>query len=243
MNDTLRRALADAEISADQVAKKLDVDPKTVRRWIAGRIPYPGNRARLAGLVGRDIRELWPDPMSRTRLSGPPSPEILATYPHRWAVPREAWGQLFGSASREIGVLAYAGLFLAEDVGLLRTLAEKARDGVVVRILLGDPESPHVAKRGTDEGIGDTLAARIRNALVLYRNLRDQDGVEVRLHCTTLYTSIYRADDQLLINPHIYGVPASHAPVLHLRRASDGDMASTYLDSFEQVWESASLLT
>ena len=38
---------------------------------------------------------------------------------------------------------------------------------------------------------------------------------------------------------HAYGIAASHAPVLHLRRAEDGDMASTYLESFEHVWSGA----
>ncbi|MFB4308949.1 hypothetical protein [Actinomadura sp. GTD37] len=55
----------------------------------------------------------------------------------------------------------------------------------------------------------------------------------------SLYNSMYRADDDLLINPHAYGIAASHAPVLHLRRGEDGDMASTYLESFERVWASA----
>lgn len=238
MNEPLRRALADAGLSQEQAAKKLDVDPKTVYRWIAGRSPYPGNRARLAELLGRDEDELWPQPIPKT----PTPPEVVTTYPHRWAVPREAWGGLFASARQHIGVLVYSGLFLAEDVGLLRTLANKARHGVMVRILLGDPGSPHVAQRGADEGLGDDLAARIRNTHVLYRDLCDEDGVEIRLHRTILYASIYRADDQLMVNPHIYGMPASHAPVLHLRKTSDGDMASTYLDSFETVWDGASPL-
>jgi predicted metal-dependent hydrolase len=53
-----------------------------------------------------------------------------------------------------------------------------------------------------------------------------------------LYNSIYRADDDLLINPHAYGIAAAHAPVLHVRRVQDGGMASTYLESFERVWMS-----
>jgi hypothetical protein len=158
-------------------------------------------------------------------------------------VPREAWEQLFGSAEREIGILVYAGLFLSEDVGILRTLADKARTGVAVRILLGDPEGPHVGERGADEGVGDALAAKIRNALVFYQPLSHTTRVEIRLHRTTLYASIYRADDELLVNPHIYGVAASQSPVLHLRRTKDVDMASTYLDSLERVWANAAPLT
>ncbi|MFG2014204.1 hypothetical protein [Actinomadura geliboluensis] len=83
------------------------------------------------------------------------------------------------------------------------------------------------------------MAAMIRNALVRYRALRDVDGAEIRLHDTVLYNSIYRADDNLLINPHAYGIAASHAPVLQLRRSGDGDMSSTYLESFERIWSTA----
>jgi hypothetical protein len=86
------------------------------------------------------------------------------------------------------------------------------------------------------------MAAKIRNALVLYQPLRDLDGVEFRLHETVLYNSIYRADDQVLANTHIYGFTAAQAPVLHLRRVAGGSMVSTYLDSFERVWDGATPL-
>ena len=41
-----------------------------------------------------------------------------------------------------------------------------------------------------------------------------------------LYNSIYRADDQLLVNTHIYGIMANNAPVFHLRKIPGGEMAS-----------------
>ena len=98
--------------------------------------------------------------------------------------------------------LAYAGLFLAEDMGSCAR-AERARNGVSVRILLGDPDGTCVAERGSDEGVGESVAARIRNALVHYQALRDVEGAEIRLHDTVLYNSIYRADDDLLINARL----------------------------------------
>jgi hypothetical protein len=82
------------------------------------------------------------------------------------------------------------------------------------------------------------MAARIRNALVLLRPLFAVDDVEAWLHHTVLYNSIYRADDEMLVNPHVLGMAAAYAPVLHLRRSA-GDLISTYIDSFERVWESA----
>ena len=83
------------------------------------------------------------------------------------------------------------------------------------------------------------MAAKIRNALALYRPLRGVGGVEFRFHRTVLYNSIYRADDQVLVNTHVYGFPASQAPVLHLRQVAGGEMVNTYLNSFDRVWDSA----
>ncbi|MFD2357318.1 hypothetical protein ACFSTC_60655 [Nonomuraea ferruginea] len=81
-----------------------------------------------------------------------------------------------------------------------------------MRILLGDPDSAEVAQRGADEESGDGLAAQIRNALVLYRPISGLDNVEIRMHRTVLYNSIYRADDEYLINTHVYGTRAKQRP-------------------------------
>ena len=54
-----------------------------------------------------------------------------------------------------------------------------------------------------------------------------------------LYNSIYRFDDEMIVNPHVYGKIAAHAPALQLRRLSAGDLFTTYEDSFTAVWEGA----
>jgi hypothetical protein len=227
-----------ARLREDDIAAQLGVDPKTVRRWLSGRVPYPHNRAALAELVEADEGDLWPD--AGGLLAARARPEELGTvYPHRCAVPREAWTRLFGSAEQEIGILAYSALFLAEDTGILRIIADKGRAGVSVRIALGDPDGANAAQRGDEEGIGDAMAAKIRNALTLYRPLGTVENIEIRLHRTMLYNSIYRADDQLLVNQHTYGTPAAQAPVFCLSDADSGEMAALYLDSFERVWVSS----
>jgi hypothetical protein len=242
VNEPLRQALLKARLREGDVAAHLSVDPKTVRRWLNGRMPYAHNRAAVAELVGADEGDLWPTaggPLAlRTR------PEELGTvYPHRWAVPRDVWEQLFGSAECEIAILAYSALFLAEDAGLLQILADKGRAGVAVRIALGDPEASSVAVRGEEEGIGYAMSAKIRNGLVLYRPLGTFENIEIRLHRTVLYNSIYRADNRLLVNQHIHGVPAAQAPVFCLNDIGSSEMAMLYLDSFERVWANAPQLT
>jgi hypothetical protein len=63
--------------------------------------------------------------------------------------------------------------------------------------------------------------------------------VKARYHETPLYNSIYRFDDEMLVNLHCYGFPAAHNPVLHLRRLSGGDLFDTYADSFDRVWSTS----
>ena len=153
--------------------------------------------------------------------------------------PRDTWEHFFSQAEREIGALVYSGMFMAEDLGVRRLFADRARAGVRVRLLLGDPDSRNVAERGEAEGIDEGMAAKVRNSIVLFGKLLAEPNVELRLHGTVLYNSIYRADDQLLVNTHIYGVMANNAPVFHLRKISGGEMTSTYIESFERVWDGA----
>jgi hypothetical protein len=238
LNESLRQAMLRARLREDDVAARLEVDPKTVRRWLDGRVPYPNSRAALAHLVGADEADLWPD--AGGPLSGRSHPgELAAVYPHRWAIPRDTWAHFFESAEHEIGILAYSALFLAEDAGLLDIVAHKAACGVRVRLALGDPDSDCVAERGQEEGIGDAMAAKVRNALTLYRPLLEYANVEVRLHQTILYNSIYRADSQLFVNQHAYGIPAAHSPVYCFRQTGSGEMTTAYLESIESIWLTA----
>jgi transcriptional regulator with XRE-family HTH domain len=237
VNEPLRRALLRARLREDDVAARLGVDPKTVRRWLNGRVPYVNNRTALADLLGANEADLWPGAGGPLAERVRPA-ELGAIYSHRWSVPREVWIRFLASAEHEIGILDYSALFLAEDAGILHTLADRGRAGVTVRIALGDPDSRHLAER-CEEGICDAMPAKLRNALLLFRPLREVENIEIRLHQTVLYNLIYRADDQFLVNQHVYGVPAADCPVFSIRKAEDDDMFRGYLSSFQHVWSVA----
>lgn len=242
-NERLRAALLERGVTLDALAAVAEVDAKTVERWITkNRLPYRRHRYAVAAHLGMDETYLWPDALSPEQAVGASESEIVTIYPHRWAVPNEMWRHMFETAERDIGVLVYSGLFLAEDSSVHRVFRAKADAGVKVRILLGNPDSPHVAQRGADEGVDEAMAGKIKNALVLYKALRRIDAIEFRLHDTILYNSIYYADDQLLVNTHIFGLTAALAPVLHLRKVAGGSMVNNYLDSFDRVWDSATPL-
>ena len=239
-NERLRALLLERGETPAKLAEAVQVDAKTVERWITkGRVPYRKNRYDVAAFFGVDESYIWPDALDRDQVMAVSEGEILAVYPHRTEVPRDVWGHLFSQAEHEIGVLVYSGLFLSEDAGVQRILNDKAKAGVRVRILLGDPASQVVADRGEDEGVGDAQAAKIRNALAMYRPLRVVESVEFRFHRTVLYNSIYRGDDQVLVNTHIQGLSAPYAPVWHLRKLAGGQLTGMYIDSFERVWETA----
>ena len=97
-------------------------------------------------------------------------------------------------------MLAYSAFWLTEDAAFLRLVREKSAAGVPVRFMLGDPDSAAVAQRGADEGIGAAMGSKVRNALLNYAGLFGLPGIEFRLHGTTLYNSIYRTDDEMLVN-------------------------------------------
>lgn len=241
-NDRLRDALMCADLTPEDVAPRLNVDPKTVERWITtDRTPYPKHRHKLAVILHQDEAYLWPDAVPGNRAVEINEAEIVRTYPHRNAIPPELWDQLLTQAQKTIDILVYVGMFLTEKPELPATLREKASNGATIRMLFGDRDSPAVIQRSEDEGIGSrTISAKIDHALAYFRPLSDVDGIHIRTHGTVLYNSIYRFDDEMIVNPHVYGKMASHAPALHLRRLSAGTLFTTYANSFDAVWSQAS---
>lgn len=240
-NERLRDALNSAGLSASDIAAELGVDPKTVERWISqGRLPYPKHRNKMAAILRENESYLWPNAVPDERRTEVSESELVRVYSRRAEILREGWTRLIDLASDEIDILVYAGLFFPEQQPeLAQILCDKVRDGARVRILMARPDGEHVLRRGIEEGIGDAVVARVHNALSFYRPHAEHNCIEVRLHDTTLYNSIFRFDNEMLVNAQVFGLPAAHAPVLHLRKLSGGELFSIYQDSYDKVWESA----
>jgi hypothetical protein len=166
--------------------------------------------------------------------------ELVAIYPDRASVPRETLLRLLTGAQQHVDLLMRSGTFFAhKQPRVTAMLAVRMRAGVHVRLCLGSPTGESVAVRDREEGLAGTLAAKVRASQAYYYELAGQDGCEIRLHDTTLYASIFRYDDQVLINPHLYGQPASLNPMFHFRRLDGGSLFDHYLGGFERVWETA----
>jgi transcriptional regulator with XRE-family HTH domain len=235
-NERLRAAMADAQVTVDDVAAATEVDPKTVQRWLSGRRPYSRHRWRVAKLLGDDEQYLWP-PDATMDAEAACTEEIVAAYPHRALLPPASWWRMFEGASERIDLLGYAMLHLPDQhPDLMRLLDDKGVHGCKIRIALADPEAPTVVQRDDEERLEEGLLHRIRTSIKYYGELGDAAGVELRLHGTPLYNSVFRFDNEMLVTPHLYRLPGSKAPLLHLRRRNPGGMFDTFADHFDRVW-------
>lgn len=235
-NDRLRAALRGARFSEADFAEELGVDPKTVQRWITkGRTPHRATALRAAKLLEVPPAWLWPELDSADASAG--GGEVVAFYPHRSNVPKSMWLEMISGLRERLDLLSYASLFLPEDNPEAITLIKhKAESGVAVRIALGDPTSHAITRRGQEERMPDGIPGRVRMALAYYQPLVGVPGVEFHLHSTTLYNSIFRFDDEMLVNQHVYGTYGYLAPILHLRRSENSNLFDTYVRSFDLVW-------
>lgn len=233
-NERLRRSLLRAGLDISGLAETAQVSTKTVERWLREEaVPYPGTRYRVAVILQEDESYLWPEAVDKGFLAGA---ELLATYPRRSDVPRHLWTELLRQTTRNVDYLAFAGPLLAEKhPNWIPLLSSRAEAGARVRLLLGDPHGHHLASRDSDE-IGGGVAGRVAAVLSYYRPLAGR--IAIRMHDTPLYNSIYRFDDNMIVNTHVYGILAAYTPTMHLRWL-DGAYFDTYLESIQRVWASA----
>ncbi|GAB2500733.1 helix-turn-helix domain-containing protein [Nocardiopsis aegyptia] len=244
-NERLRIALARSGHTAASLAQQVGTDPKTIERWVnKGRVPRLRNAHAVARVLGVEVRHLWPTLNGRSEVSGPVGSDLVAVYRQRSDVPIETWKTMFDQATESVDIMVYAALFLHEQIsdwnGLLRS---RARAGVRIRILIGDPACDAVRTRGEEEAFGHGIESRCRLAHMHYRPLLGVDGVDIALQATTLYNSVYRADGEMYVNTHIYGMNAYGNPLFHLHRMTDNGLFDAHAASVDAVWCTARPLT
>lgn len=227
--------MAAAGVTVEQLAERVGYHPKQVGRWVSGgQVPRrAGAKADVARVLGRNVADIWPH-LSHETAGG----EIVQSWPRRADAPADYWWTLLTSADDHLDLVAYAALFLPEQhPRLIPMIREKAAGGCEVRIALVDPECQLVADRAVEEGM--PLVERVRYGLRYFEPLADVDGVEIRLHETPLYASVFRADDQAFWTPHLYGIPGPFAPLLYVRRIDDHGIHASLVGHIDRVWETA----
>lgn len=246
-NIALQEAMRAKRMSARKLADLIKVAEKTVRRWLADadRKVQDFNAYAVADVLGCAPHDLWPsqyqpEPATQRPADAAPMTFNPTVYPTRTQVPITVWQDHFANASESIDILVFAATFLFDTLdGFTTTLADAAQRGAQVRFLVGDPGGDNMILRGEEEGIGDSVSARSRNSVELLTPHLHTPGLQVRTHATTLYTSIFRADNDMIINFHVYGSPGRENPVMLLSRTQSPRLWATFEQAFTRVWDHA----
>ena len=124
-----------------------------------------------------DESYIWPDALGRDEVAAVSESEVVAVWPHRWAVPRDTWGHLFSQAEREIGVLVYAGHVHGRGhracSGCLADGPGPGSGSGCCWVTRTAATWPSAAKTRAS---ARRVAAKVRNALVLFRPLLAERG-------------------------------------------------------------------
>lgn len=237
-NEALRSAMAGARLTTDALAVRLEVDPKTVDRWVAGgRVPHARHRFAAAEALGVDAEVLWPQAIRETIKTGADR-EIVTAYPHRSSMPRSLWRELITGAAQTLLFAGYTSYFLWLDIPNLRAiLKRKVESGASVQFLLGDPDSPVTAERERVEAAALTVSTRIR--VTLDHLARVGAPVDVRLTDRHISSSVWRFDHEMIFCTHLADLLGHDSPTFHLkRRAADG-LFDRYGEHAAYLWDTA----
>jgi transcriptional regulator with XRE-family HTH domain len=153
-NERLRNAIAEAGIDTDELARRIEVDAKTVGRWLSGRTPHPRHRARVAQLLDRREHELWPE-TALPPVDDDARREIVGTYARADDVNGPEWRALLRQASDSIELLGLSLIDVLPAAGVTDALAAKAGSGCGVRILISAADSVWVTTAAQQLGQHD----------------------------------------------------------------------------------------
>ena len=206
-------------MTAAALADAVQVDPKSVSRWLAeDRIPHPPTRQKVAATLQQQETFLWPELLADSDGCTSGLVDIERVWPTRSSISSEIWHALFSKATEQLDILVYAGAFLIETLDLADVLAWKVSTGTRIRVLVADPHSAAVGLRAAELSLA-WLPQRCQSTLDYLRRV---DGIRLRPHGASHYASLFRFDDLLLANTHAYGIWACHSPVLEVHKSSSG---------------------
>jgi transcriptional regulator with XRE-family HTH domain len=220
-NEHLRTAITRSGLTLEEFADIVGVDVKTVQRWLAGRIPYPRHRARVAGALDTTEHALLPDtvPVPTTteehELTTPLTGDALAGYGHATDSAAPNTAALLSTAVERIEIAIPN---LASQPGLVELFRTSATNGRQARIIIEDP----------DEQVEPLLGI---------------DAIEIRASPAGENHILYRADDEMLLVLTRIGSASVSPPIIHLRRQADGGLFDRLADDFDDRWLEATPLT
>ncbi|WP_249019475.1 helix-turn-helix domain-containing protein [Conexibacter sp. S30A1] len=218
-NENLQNALHQAGLTIEAFARVINVDPKSVGRWVSGNtIPYPRHRQAIARALDLDEHELWPD---QTPVSGDDDDTTA------------------GDGCDVVGSWSYANQHNAPNPADLIT----ASDGPI------DLLDSHAGIQPTDQIIDriQAAAAAGRKIRILTETptrqlaaLIAQPNVEIRVD--DLWTEFWflRAGHQMLFAINFQDdIDVMPAPILKLDGTITGGLFERAQGKFEELWQQA----
>lgn len=217
-NEHLRAAITRAGLTLEEFADIVQVDVKTVQRWLAGRKPYPRLRARVVGALDTTEHALWPGaapPPTASPEHGQPIPmatDVVAGYGYATDPCAPDPIDVLRSAVERIE------LSIPNVIpGIVDLLLAKAADGCQVRAIIEEPD-----------GQAEPLLGIA--------------GLEVHASPGGEEFGLYRADDQILLVLRGIGVLSEAPPVILLQRRTSAGLFDRLADEFDERWEQAAPL-
>ena len=216
---TLQTRLQDADLTAEEFAEIVRVDPKTVQRWLAGRVPQRRHRAKIARALDTPQDVLWPDDMptqvsasvgSNARAGG----EVVASW--GWADDQTAPdpAEFVTSGAGPIDVLDTRGELLGDD-RLIAALLEVVGERSPVRVLVDSPRRELVPLIGVEH-------------------------LELRVTDPAGACAMVRAGDRMLV---LIDLPRADVhelrPLLELQHRDDAGVFARLVVTFDGLWDAA----
>ncbi len=230
-NESLKNALQSAGLQPDDLAEQIEVDVKTVRRWLYGARPYPRHRTRIAHALHTPELELWPELTPDREDDQAPAPvrpgrDLIAIYPTRDHPAAPDPELILHDAKHHVDLLIPTFRSLAMTRELPQLLIAKARAGCAVRVLTTrrPVETPEPIAKEVDQ---------------LLNTLLDEGAALRAIQTTYTVNTIIRADDLMLVTLYHYPLTPAQSPCLHLRKQAAGDLFDQYLAHLEAVWPHA----
>lgn len=215
-NQNLKNALQDAGLTVEEFAAIIQVDPKTVGRWISGAsTPYPRHRVTITKALALKESDLWSDD-SETDGRGHGRSPVADDTIRVWAYSDDEDAptpiELINRAGRLIDIL-HTELWFELAGPIMDALIARADAGCPVRILSTSP-TPAL------------------------KPLAGRQGIELRIGDTASFYTLIRADEALVFTFLLPGEMAE-PPQLLEARPGDGGVFDRLSDNFEQLWDSA----
>jgi transcriptional regulator with XRE-family HTH domain len=220
-NEHLRTAITRAGLTIEEFADAVQVDVKTVRRWLAGRIPYPRHQTRVARALDTTEHALWPGEVPAPTATGADQPathttgDAIVGYAYATDLAAPKVDELLRAAAERIQIVVP---YLGFESGLVELFRTGAPNGCGVRLIIEDP----------DERVEPLLGI---------------DAIEVRASPADVDHILFRADDEMLLVLSRIGSAGTSPPVIHLHRQADDGLFDRLAKDFDARWLEATPLT